>query len=375
MSVSQSKYKHLRVAAPGRVNLIGEHTDYNNGFVLPAAVGQQMEFTFEKNGSTSLCRISSETFAKTMEADLHRLQPAKGWENYVLGVLAELVKRSGKLGGFDVNFSSNIPSGTGLSSSAALECGLAFGLNTLFDLGLPPMELIRLSQAAEHNFVGTQCGIMDQFASVMGRKDHFMLLDCQDLRYRYIPADLGDCSLLLIGSGVKHSLAESAYNQRRDECQHGVTLLRQTFPQIRSLRDAGLEHLNALADSLPKTIHQRCRYVIQENARVLKAVQALEDSDMAALGVLLSESHRGLRDDYQVSCSEVDFLVDMAESLPEVLGARIMGGGFGGCSLNLVRTHALEKVRDQLCKAYRVSFGREAEPLEVRISDGARVLS
>jgi galactokinase len=375
MSVSQTKHNPLRVAAPGRINLIGEHTDYNNGYVLPAAIGQHMAFTFEKNDSGALCRISSETFEKTLEADLHRLQPAEGWENYVLGVLAELVKRSGKLSGFDVNFSSNIPSGSGLSSSAALECGLAFGLNTLFDLGLSPMELIRLSRAAEHNFVGTQCGIMDQFASVMGRKNHFMLLDCRDLHYRYIPADLGDCSLLLIGSGVKHTLAESAYNQRRGECQSGVALLRETFPGIRSLRDAGLEHLHALAHSLPKIVEQRCRYVIQENARVLKAVQALENSDMAALGALLSESHRGLRDDYQVSCPEVDFLVDTAESLPEVLGARIMGGGFGGCSLNLVHTSALEKVRDQLCKAYLESFGREAEPLEVRISDGARILS
>lgn len=363
------------MAAPGRINLLGEHTDYNEGFVLPAAIGQQMVFTFEKNGSSSQCRITSASLGKSMQADLGHLQPSGGWENYISGVLRELLKRSGKLEGFDVDFKSNIPAGAGLSSSAALECGLAFGLNVLFELGLSPLELIRLSQEAEHNFVGTQCGIMDQFACVMGRKNHFILLDCRDLQHRYIPADLGNCSLLLMGSGIKHALAESAYNERRAECQRGVAVLRETFPEIRSLRDATAEHLNALADVLPNTVKKRCRYVIEENARVLQAVQALENRDMEGLGALLSQSHRGLRDDYQVSCPEVDFLVDTALSFPGVLGARIMGGGFGGCSLNLVRSEDLEWVQTALCKAYRESFGREAEPLEVRISDGVRICS
>jgi len=366
---------HLKVAAPGRINLLGEHTDYNEGFVLPAALGQQMVFTFEKNGSPDQCRITSTTLGTTMVADLGHLRASGGWENYISGVLGELLKRSGKLEGFDVEFKSDIPPGTGLSSSAALECGLAFGLNILFELGLSPLELIRLSQEAEHNFVGTQCGIMDQFTCVMGRKNHFILLDCRDLQHRYIPADLGDCSLLLMGSGIKHALAESAYNDRRAECQRGVALLRETFPEIRSLRDATAEHLKALTDSLPNTLKKRCRYVIEENARVLQAVQALEDRDMESLGALLSQSHQGLRDDYQVSCPEVDFLVDTALSLPGVLGARIMGGGFGGCSLNLVRSEAVESVQARLCEAYRESFGREAEPLEVRISDGVRVCS
>ncbi|MGB5654734.1 MAG: galactokinase [Robiginitalea sp.] len=375
MSVSPSKINRLSVAAPGRINLLGEHTDYNEGFVLPAAIGQQMVFTFEKNGSSNQCRITSASLGKTMQADLGHLQPSGGWENYISGVLRELLKRSGKLEGFDVDFKSNIPAGAGLSSSAALECGLAFGLNVLFELGLSPLELIRLSQEAEHNFVGTQCGIMDQFACVMGRKNHFILLDCRDLQHRYIPADLGNCSLLLMGSGIKHALAESAYNERRAECQRGVAVLRETFPEIRSLRDATAEHLNALADVLPNTVKKRCRYVIEENARVLQAVQALENRDMEGLGALLSQSHRGLRDDYQVSCPEVDFLVDTALSFPGVLGARIMGGGFGGCSLNLVRSEDLEWVQTALCKAYRESFGREAEPLEVRISDGVRICS
>lgn len=375
MQVSPSRISRLKVAAPGRINLLGEHTDYNEGFVLPATIEQQISFTFKKNESPNRCRITSTSLGKVMRADLDLLRPTRGWENYISGVLAELLKRSGKLQGFDVDFKSDIPPGAGLSSSAALECGLAFGLNLLFELGLSPLELIRLSQKAEHHFVGTQCGIMDQFACVMGRKNHFILLDCRDLHHRYIPADLGDCSLLLMGSGVKHTLAESAYNDRREECRRGVAILRKTFPEIHSLRDTTTEHLNALEDSLPGIVSKRCRYVLEENARVLKAVQALENRDMEGLGTLLCESHRGLRDDYQVSCPEVDFLVDTALSYPGVLGARIMGGGFGGCSLNLVRSEALESAQAGIRKAYRDSFGKEAEPLEVRISDGVRVCS
>ena len=193
MQDSSSNINPLKVAAPGRINLLGEHTDYNEGFVLPATIQQQISFTFEKNGTPNRCRITSTSLGKAMRADLDHLRPTLGWENYISGVLAELLKHSEKLQGFDVDFTSDIPPGAGLSSSAALECGLAFGLNSLFELGLSPLELIRLSQEAEHHFVGTQCGIMDQFACVMGRKNHFILLDCRDLHHRYIPADLGDC--------------------------------------------------------------------------------------------------------------------------------------------------------------------------------------
>jgi galactokinase len=374
MPLSHSDISRMRIAAPGRINLIGEHTDYNEGFVLPAAISRQMVFEFGKNGSESRCHISSHTVQKTMQADLNQLRPSGGWENYILGVLAELSKHTDKLRGFDATFSSDIPTGSGLSSSAALDCGLAFGLNALFELGLSPLQLIRLSQRAEHSFVGTQCGIMDQFACVMGRKGHFMLLDCRSLQHRYVPADLGPYSLLLIHSGVQHALADSAYNQRRAECDAGVARLRKMYPEIHALRDAASEHLRDLQGAVPEPVFQRCRFVVEENARVLRAVEALEASDMETLGTLLSESHRGLRDDYQVSCPEVDFLVDTALSFEEVLGARIMGGGFGGCSLNLVRTDAVEDVGARLCAAYRQSFGREAEPLEVRISDGARLL-
>lgn len=374
MSNVTAENQRVRIAAPGRINLIGEHTDYNDGYVLPAAIGQHMEFEIEKNGDQALCRISSEALQKTMQANLNHLKPGEGWENYILGVLSEISKYSGKLRGFDANFRSDIPQGSGLSSSAALECGMAYGLNALFELGLPSLDLIRLSQEAEHRFVGTQCGIMDQFACVMGRKNQFILLDCRNLEYRYIPAALGAYSLLLISSGVKHSLADSAYNERRAECLKGVAHLQKMYPEIESLRDASLEHLECLRHTVSDTVSQRCRFVIEENARVLKAAEALEHSDMETLGALLSDSHKGLRDDYQVSCREVDFLVDTALSFQEVLGARIMGGGFGGCSLNLVRTDSVERVSEQLCLAYRQSFGREAEPLEVRISDGVRLL-
>ena len=290
-----------------------------------------------------------------------------------MGVLSELKLRSQKLRGFDGSLYSDLPVGAGLSSSAALECGLAFGLNKLFDLGLSPMELIRLSQQAEHQFAGTQCGILDQFACVMGKKDHFMLLDCRSLEYRHLPATLGDHTLLLINSKVSHSHAESGYNQRRLECQQGVALLQAAYPEIRSLRDASMEHLEALDEHMPDVLFRRCRYVIEENARVLQAVEALEKGDLKSLGTLLSESHEGLRRLYEVSCPEVDFLVDTATGLPGVLGARMMGGGFGGCSLNLVHKEAFDQVREYVISAFRRSFGQEAEPLEVRLGDGVRL--
>ena len=365
----------VRVLSPGRINLIGEHTDYNDGFVMPAAIGLNVEFHLERNGSPTRCRISSETLGSGMQADLEDLHPREaGWENYILGVLSEIRSRTGRLQGFDGRIRSTLPPGAGLSSSAALECGLAFGLNELFGLGLAPMELARLSQQAEHRFAGTQCGILDQFACVMGRKDHFLLLDCRSMEYRYIPARLGPCRLLLINSRVSHSHASSGYNERREQCRQGVAFLQRHFPEVRSLRDASLAQLESVEGMMPEVLFRRCRYVLEENTRVLEAAGALEQLRMEELGRLLSASHEGLRRGYEVSCPELDFLVDTAGSLPGVLGARMMGGGFGGCCLILVHGEAMQEVQKQLLLAYGRSFGREAEPLEVRLGDGVRLL-
>lgn len=366
----------VHVLSPGRINLIGEHTDYNDGFVLPAATGLYMQFELEKNGTTALCRVQSEAMRETLLADLDGLHPAAdGWQNYILGVLDEIRRRTNRLQGFDGHIRSAIPPGSGLSSSAALECGLAFGLNKLFSLGLSPMELAELSQLAEHRFAGTQCGILDQFACVMGKKDHFMLLDCRSMEFRYIPARLGDCSLLLLNSGVSHTHASSGYNQRREECRQGVAFLQERDAGIRSLRDVSPAMVADMQGTMPEPLYRRCRYVVQENQRVLRAVEALEQSEMALLGNLLTASHHGLRDDYEVSCPELDYLVETAISLPGVLGSRMMGGGFGGCSLTLVRGEALAEVREQLVSSYSRSFGREAAPLEVCLVDGVRLSS
>jgi len=365
----------IEVISPGRINLIGEHTDYNDGYVLPAAVQLHVYVHLRRNNSENKCTLFSNTLQAGLEADLENLQPGKGWENYVLGVLSEVKKRTPKLRGFDGRLDSDLPAGAGLSSSAALECGLAFGLNELFNLNLSPMEIIRLSQLAEHRFAGTQCGILDQFACVMGRKDHFILLDCRSMEYYYLPSNLGDYQLLLINSKISHSHSESGYNQRLKECQKGVAILQERFPGIRSLRDASLEHLQAVRDTLPQTIFRRCRYVIEENARVLKAVECLEHGDLEALGNLLTQTHRGLQKLYEVSCPELDFLVENANTLPGVLGARMMGGGFGGCCLIMVHRDAFAEVQKHLLSAYFRSFDLKAEPLEVRLGDGVRLRS
>ena len=375
MTSQSSSVASIEVISPGRINLIGEHTDYNDGYVLPAAVQLHVYVHLRRNNSENKCTLFSNTLQAGLEADLENLQPGKGWENYVLGVLSEVKKRTPKLRGFDGRLDSDLPAGAGLSSSAALECGLAFGLNELFNLNLSPMEIIRLSQLAEHRFAGTQCGILDQFACVMGRKDHFILLDCRSMEYYYLPSNLGDYQLLLINSKISHSHSESGYNQRLKECQKGVAILQEHFPGIRSLRDASLEHLQAVRDTLPQTIFRRCRYVIEENARVLKAVECLEHGDLEALGNLLTQTHRGLQKLYEVSCPELDFLVENANTLPGVLGARMMGGGFGGCCLIMVHRDAFAEVQKHLLSAYFRSFDLKAEPLEVRLGDGVRLRS
>ena len=373
------KSKHisssLQVISPGRINLIGEHTDYNEGLVLPAAVELDLHFRLMRNGTAEHCRLYSESMGESMAADLGNLSSvSRGWERYICGVLNELSIYSDKLKGFDGEVTSRLPAGAGLSSSAALLCGLAYGLNELFSLGISRMELIRIAQQAEIKYSGTQCGIMDQFACMMGKKDHFIFLDCRTLDYNYIPARLGDYRLVLVNSGVTHSLSDSAYNQRREECRQGVSILRRFFPEFGSLRDATLRQLEAVRHEMAEPVSNRCQYVIEENARVLKAVDALQHSDMQTLGNLLCDTHEGLRDLYEVSCPELDFLVDTAATLPGVAGARLMGGGFGGCSLNLVQKEAVPEVISQLTGAYRDRFGREAASVETGLGDGVRLL-
>jgi galactokinase len=279
-----------------------------------------------------------------------------------------------KLQGFDCVFSGNIPNGGGLSSSAALECGLAYGLNYLFQLKLSKLQMIKAAQLAEHNFTGVKCGIMDQFASMMGKQDHAIQLDCRTLEYSYFKLNLGDYALLLCDSNVKHELASSEYNTRRLECDTGVAILKKHFPEISSLRDVNLSMLKTYKNDFPEIIFNRCKYVIEENQRVLDAGKAMDRNDLKSLGNLLYEGHAGLRDLYEVSCKELDFLVELAQKTNYILGARMMGGGFGGCTINLIHCSKMDYFKDHAKRQYDFKFGKKLSTFAVKCSDGVSLM-
>lgn len=361
----------LTVESPGRINLIGEHTDYNMGYVLPTAIEKKIIFKFQQNDSPNICRVYSQTYDTGFELDLNNIvQSEVEWENYILGVLNEISKRSDKLRGFDCTIESNLPTGSGLSSSAALECGLAFGLNEIFDLGLSKMEMVKLSQIAEHTYVGTQCGIMDQFASVMSEEGHVLLLDCRSLEYRPIPINFQPYKLILLNTKVSHNLATSEYNTRKMECERGVALIKKGFPEVQSLRDVTLAMLDAATENMTKTVYNRCAFIIAENERVQKTATALISNDLKLVGQLLYEAHNGISLLYEVSCPESDFLVEFSKENPSVLGARQTGGGFGGCTLNIVHEDAVDDFTTMATKAYKEKFNIELEHFEVRPSRG-----
>ncbi len=354
--------------APGRINLIGEHTDYNHGWVLPAAIDLGLWYAIAPNG-TARCRIFAADIAQETEILLPDPTPGSQiWVNYLAGIVQGLGLKQAQ--GFACVFGGNLPVGAGLSSSAAMECGLAFGLNEIFHLGFDRMELARLAQRSSNEFVGIPCGIMDQFASLMGQPDMAVLLDCRNLTYEYMPAQFGDYALLLVNSRVHHELAESAYGERVRECAAGVALLQQSHPHVMSLRDATLSMLKAAQTQFDPLVYQRCRYVVEENKRVMQACQCLKNGDMEGLGALLSETHLGLQEDYAVSCPELDFLAAFAKQYPGVAGARMMGGGFGGCTLNLVQKTALPAFREAIRIAYHEAFSVEVGLIEVCIGNG-----
>lgn len=367
--------KSITVQSSGRINIIGEHTDYNNGFVLPAAIDKKTIFEIRKNDSKSNCSVFAKNVSEHLEFDLTDFQPlANGWQNYVLGVVAELQKTGAKLSGFDCEFGGDVPIGSGMSSSASLECSLAFGLNELFELGLSKWELIKIAQNSEHNFVGIKCGIMDQFASVMGKKNQVMLLDCQSLEFEYYPFDLGDYQLLLLNTNVSHTLASSEYNTRRAECEEGVSNLQKHFPQVNSLRDATMEMLTQVKNEMREVVFRRCRHIILENQRVLDATKALLNKDFKKLGKLMYESHNSLQYDYEVSCDELDFLAQFTKKRPYVLGSRMMGGGFGGCTINIIKKDKVQTFLNAVSGIYFNRFRTYLTPYEVKIDDGAKVV-
>ncbi|MGI9552920.1 MAG: galactokinase [Aurantibacter sp.] len=361
----------LTVESPGRINLIGEHTDYNMGYVLPTAIEKKIIFKLQRNDSPNKCRIYSKTYNTGFECDLNNIaRSSVEWENYILGVLNEISKRTNKLKGFDCTLDSTLPTGSGLSSSAALECGLAFGLNELFDLGLTKMEMVKLSQAAEHTYVGTLCGIMDQFASVMSEEGHVLLLDCRTLDYRPIPINFHPYKLILLNTKVSHNLATSEYNTRKRECEEGVDLIKQDFPEVNSLRDVTADMLDSAKGRMTETVYNRCSFIVVENERVHKMAKALTDNDLELVGELLYEAHDGISKLYEVSCDESDFLVDFSKSNSMVLGARQTGGGFGGCTLNIVHKDAVDSFISAAEMAYKKRFDIDLEAFEVQPSRG-----
>lgn len=359
------------ILSPGRINIIGEHVDYNDGFVLPAAINKYVCFAISESG-TSQCTFVALDLDKSYTFDLNTdLAPVEEmWVNYILGVIAPL---KNKLKGFNLAFSSTIPMGSGLSSSAAVECGAAFALNTLFNLGLSKEQLAKLGQQAEHTFVGVKCGIMDQFASVFGKANQVIKLDCNTLAYEYYPANLGDYCLVLLDSKVKHTHLTSGYNTRRDEVETGLQIIKHAFPEVNTYRDCTLEQVETVKDSLGETRYKRCSYVVKEIQRVGEAVQALVSNDFEALGKLINATHEGLSADYEVSCDELDFLVAQAQNIPDVLGARMMGGGFGGCTIILLKKSALLNLEDEIQLAYKKRFGIDLEVYKVAISEGTHL--
>jgi galactokinase len=362
--------------APGRINLIGEHTDYNQGFVLPAAISQKITFNAIPNGHKTECRITATDLGETISFDLGRPAPIPGsWSNYVVGLCDEILKSGGNISGFDASFGGDIPIGAGLSSSAALLCSAAIALDTCFNLKKSRAEWMYITQKAEHHFVGTNCGLMDMFASLHGKKHHLMLFDCRQITFEYVPFHLKNYELILLNTGVSHQLATSEYNTRRKECEEVIRVIRESQQDISSLRDVSIDLLREYKDQLSGKMYRRAHYVIEENARVLKAVSCLENGDIGALGALLYASHSGLKNEYEVSCQELDFLVSFTEERPEVAGARMMGGGFGGCTLNLVERDASHSFLHQVKAAYQNEFGAELPHYAVEPSEGASLIA
>ncbi len=370
----QSKYEVV-IDSPGRINIIGEHTDYNNGFVLPTAIDKKIRFAFNMNGSSNICNVLSKDFNKSFTIDLEKVAKSEQqWENYILGVLFELQQLTEKLAGFDCVLESNIPIGSGISSSAALECGLAYGLNELFQLGLTKQTIVELSQRAEHNYVGTKCGIMDQFASVMSKENHVILLDCQSLDYQYVPFKIQPYKILLLNTNVSHNLASGEYNTRRNQCEEGAAIIGRKYEEVHSLRDVTLMMLEEFKPILSDVIYRRCKYVVDEKERVLKAVEALRNNQLDMLGKLMYETHQGLQHLYEVSCPELDFLVDHSKKYSEVLGARMMGGGFGGCTINLVHEKVVDTYIEEVSKTYFDKFDIKLTAFEANPSEGTSII-
>lgn len=377
LSAYQQKWgenPEILVRAPGRINLIGEHTDYNDGWVLPAAIDRAIWMAVGRR-TDQVLDFQAFDLNQSYVGSLKNIQKAlQGWPNYLLGCCSELLSDGHALGGINVVFGGDIPLGAGLSSSAALECGLLFALNELFKLPYTRPQLARLAQGAENHFVGMNCGLMDMFASLMGQANQAILLDCRTGSHQYIPLQQADTALLLCDTGMKHQLVDSEYNTRRNECEKGVQILQKAYPSIRHLRDVTKSMLEQERSHLPNPIFQRCQYVIEENERVLQAAQWLQTQGLVAIGPLLFASHQGLQADYQVSCPELDFLVDNMPKTADFYGARMVGGGFGGCTLHILKKEVVADFQAFISQKYQQKWNRSLRTWTVQVTDGVEII-
>ena len=360
-------------ASAGRINLIGEHTDYNGGYVFPGAIDKGIIAEIALNGSDKVCAFSLD-MDEYVEFGLNEEdKPHQSWACYLFGVCRETIKRGGKVAGFNTVFAGDVPLGAGLSSSAALESTYAFALNELTGNGIDRFELAKIGQSPEHNYCGVKCGIMDQFASCFGREGSLIRLNCKTLEYKYFPFNPKGYKLVLVDSCVKHELASSAYNKRRQSCENAAAAIRKNHPEVEFLSDAKRLWLDEVRSDIPQEDFLRAEYVIGEVQRVLDVCDALERADYETVGELMYQTHFGLSHLYEVSCEELDFLNKLARKM-EVTGSRVMGGGFGGCTINLVKEELYQDFVDAAIEKFTQKFGHAPKIYDVVISDGARKL-
>ncbi len=364
----------LLVKSPGRINIIGEHTDYNEGFVLPAAIDKAIYVAVGKRDD-DLISLYAEDFKQYYSVKLVDIAPtSEGWPNYILGVVQQIKDKGLGIGGFNLYIDGDIPLGAGLSSSAAVECATGYALNALFQLDLDRVTIAKMGQLAEHTYAGVMCGIMDQFASVLSKADHVIKLDCRDLSYTYVPLNLGNYEIVLLNTNVKHALASSAYNDRRNACEHAVRLIQAEYPEVKSLRDVNLNQLELYVKPVDPEAYVKSKYVIEENDRLSKACQALEKGDIEELGRQMFLAHAAISEEFQVSCPELDFLVEQAKRFSQVKGARMMGGGFGGCTINIAEKGFAAQLVEKLSPSYQAQFNLELTPIFVSIANGTELV-
>lgn len=369
----KDKYKTtpLVVNSPGRINIIGEHTDYNEGFVFPAAIDKSIVTAITKTDD-KLCSVYAFDNEELYQFSLDNVSSIKNgnWRNYIIGVVAEIQKLGLKIEPFNIVFGGDIPSGAGLSSSAALENSIVFGLNEIFNLNLSKSQMILISQLAEHNYVGVKCGIMDQYASMFGVPNHALLLDCRTHEATPYKVNFKDYQLVLINTNVSHNLVDAEYNDRRNVCEKVAKLLK-----VSALRDASEENLESIRSEISEDDYQKALYIIQENKRVLKAGQMMMENNLIGLGELLFEAHYGAQHLFKISCKELDFLVEKAIENPHVIGARMMGGGFGGCTINIVRNESVDHFINNISITYKEKFGIECSAYFIKLSEGTHVVN